>query len=85
MSVLAPSYYKEKKRVELNLVMFSQYWERAQYFFSKVEKLVMHLMIFFVRVRLTSRHYVSVLSTSELILKFVVSGELWILQKGKGF
>lgn len=25
--------------------MFSQYWETDQYFFSKVEKLVMHLMI----------------------------------------
>lgn len=24
--------------------MFSQYWETDQYFFSKVEKLVMHLM-----------------------------------------
>lgn len=45
MSVLAPSYCRVKKRVELYLVMFSQYWERAQYFFSKVEKLVMRLMI----------------------------------------
>lgn len=45
MSVLAPSYCREKRRVELNLVMFSQYLERAQYFFSKEEKSVMPLVI----------------------------------------
>lgn len=39
MSVLAPSYCKEKKRIELNLIMFRQRWERAQYFFSKVKKI----------------------------------------------
>lgn len=54
--------------------MFGQRWERAQYFFSKVEKLFMHLMIC-LQVRLISRHYVSVLSASELILKFIVSVE----------
>lgn len=74
MSVLAPSYCKEKKRIELNLVMFRQRWERAQYFFSKVKKLVMHLMIC-LQVRLISGHYVSVLSASECTLKFIVSVE----------
>lgn len=54
--------------------MFGQRWERAQYFFSKVEKLFMHLMIC-LQVRPISRHYVSVLSASELILKFIVSVE----------
>lgn len=45
VSVLAPSYCREKKTVELNLVMFSQYLERAHYFFSRVEKSVMPLVI----------------------------------------
>ena len=83
MSVLASSYCSEK-RVELNLVMFSQHWERAQYFFSEVEKSVMHLVICLQELDLL-QGITFLLSTSELILKFVISEEFWIWLKGKDF